>query len=414
MQPDGKPWLERWLRRPNARPARAVVLGGSANGLSFARSLGRRGVPTLLLDSERYVGTYTRYAVFGQLPPVELQPGAWLEALECAGQRLAEPAALFVTSDAHSDWLADHHERLARYYRFVLSPMETVRQLLDKQQQYTAAAAAGVLLPATFYPASGREARQAGDRLGYPCLFKPCTAHLGRPRLGGQKALVIGSASEMEAAYAGAATRAARFMVQEIIPGGDDAIYWYLTFCDAAGCERAWITGRKLRQYPPGFGNGSISVSVDAPAVAGLSRRLLRLFNCRGYASIEFKRDERDGSLRLIEINPRSDSFNEMGAKAGVDLAWIGYQYLVGDPACPAEPPAFRRGVWCVDEEQDVLAALALRRSGALGWLDWLRSLRGARTIIAAWDDPGPLLAGLGRVPRAFGPRRSPRQAGDA
>ena len=42
--------VEKWLTRIRRGKPLAVILESGANGLSFSRSLGRRGVPTLLLD----------------------------------------------------------------------------------------------------------------------------------------------------------------------------------------------------------------------------------------------------------------------------------------------------------------------------------------------------------------------------
>jgi predicted ATP-grasp superfamily ATP-dependent carboligase len=402
MDPGSATWLNAWLRRGKRGRASAVVLGGSVNGLSFARSLGRHGVPTLMLDSERYLGTYSRYADFGLLPPARDRPEAWLAVLEHAGARLERPAVLFATSDEHTLFVAENAPALAARFRFVTPSLETTRGLLDKHRQYAVARDAGIAVPDTRLLDSEQAARDAADAMAYPCLLKPCVSHLGRRALGGRKVLVVHSPAELMGAYRRLAGGPSHFMAQEIIPGGDSAIYWYLTFLDAAGGERAWITGRKLRQYPPLFGNGSLSVTIEAPRVADLSRRLLEALRLCGYAAIEFKLDARDGGYKLMEINPRSDSFNQMAIGAGVDFPWLGYRYLAGEAAGPVhQPPPFRLGLRYVDEEQDVLAFLALRKAGALTLPQWLRSLGGSRPMTAAWDDPAPLLAGVGRMLRA-------------
>ena len=120
---------------------------------------------------------------------------------------------------------------------------------------------------------------------------------------------------------------------------------------------------------------------------------------------MEFKLSARDGSPRLIEINPRVGSGNELAVAAGVDFPWIGYRYLTGGDQCGAPP--FRRGVKFVNEEWDVQAFLALRKSGKLGLRAWLASLRGVRArAVWAWDDPLPFLAGLWRLARLALKRR--------
>src|SRR3972149_7069743 len=114
--------LDAWLRSIRTGSPLAVVLGGSVNGLSFVRSLGRRSVPTLLLDSERLIGTYTRYGRVELLEPVEEAPDQWLSLLAVVGSRLGKPGVLFATSDAHAAFVARRAGELSRQYRFVTVP----------------------------------------------------------------------------------------------------------------------------------------------------------------------------------------------------------------------------------------------------------------------------------------------------
>jgi predicted ATP-grasp superfamily ATP-dependent carboligase len=74
-------------------------------------------------------------------------------------------------------------------------------------------------------------------------------------------------------------------------------------------------TQERLRQFPPLFGDGSFQGTVDAPEVAELGRRLVRAFDDRGFAGIEFKFDARDGTYRLIEFNPRTVSATSSPSK---------------------------------------------------------------------------------------------------
>jgi predicted ATP-grasp superfamily ATP-dependent carboligase len=136
--------------------------------------------------------------------------------------------------------------------------------------------------------------------------------------------------------------------------------------------------------------------------VAQLGRKLLHAFNYQGFVGIEFKFDARDGTYRLMEINPRTVSGNQLCISAGVDFPGIGYQYLTGcdlglDPARP-----FQRGVRYVNEEWDLKAYLALRKTGELTLGSWLQSIRGAQAkALWASDDPLPFLATMSRVVRA-------------
>ena len=219
-------------------------------------------------------------------------------------------------------------------------------------------------------------------------------------REAGIKLMVADSAAELRAAYDRAVAMRLDVVLQEVVPGDDSAIYGYWGFWDAAGRERAWVTRRKIRQSPPGFGDGSLQRTVDAPEVAELSGRLVRALDYRGFASVEFKRDPRDDTLRLIEMNPRTESGNQLAISAGVDLPWIGYRYLVEDAT--AIDAVAETGVQLVNEEWDLKAFLALRARGELSLCSWVTSLRGTSAFaLGAWDDPMPLLIMAAKLGRA-------------
>ena len=379
------------------------------NGLSFVRSLARRSVPTLLLDSERLVGTYTRHGEVVLLPDADEHPEDWLELLGHVGSGLEESAVMFATSDVHAVLMAEHEAELRRHFRFIIPGSDTMERIVNKRAQYEVARAAGTPIPATFFPASPEEAAAVAEKMSYPCILKPYKAHLARKKIPKKKVAVVRSPGELRAEYRRLASGGVPYMVQEIIPGDDTELYGYLAFWDAEGEEYAWLTKRKLRQNPPHYGDGSLQVTVEAPEVAELSRALLRKFDYKGFVGVEFKRDARDGSYRLMEINPRTVSGNQLAVSAGIDFPWLGYQYLSLPEASRSPVPTFEPGVKYVNEEWDFKAFLALRKVGDLTFSKWLRSLRGAKArAILAWDDPWPLVIVAGRFLRAALRRVSP------
>jgi predicted ATP-grasp superfamily ATP-dependent carboligase len=374
-----------------------IVGNGSTNDLSFLRSLGRRGVPTIFCTGDRQLGSFSRYGLRIRLPAVEDDPREWLEVLHLSAALLKTRPVLFALSDPHCAFVSQNADILRRNFRFVLPDAETVECILNKKFQYTAAGAAGIRVPPTYYPDGVQEVIRLGCNIGYPVILKPYTAHLGRPLISNLKVLVIQSATDLVSAYSKCTDSGASFMVQQIVPGGDDNIFWYSAWWDERGRERAWFTGQKLRQFPPGFGDGSFQQTVEAPVVLEHSRDLLEAFRYRGLVSTEFKRDPRNGNYYLIEINARTMSGNQLGISAGVDLPWIAYCDLAGLDS-PAPSRSLTINVRYVNEEWDVQAFWRLWKSKELTLASWLLSLRGTRAwALFAWDDPAPLLCGLWR-----------------
>ncbi len=144
--------LQKWLvRRATTHPA-AVILGSSANALVYSRSLGRHGIPTLVLDSHKGVAMYSRFGVHHVLPPIEEQADEWLSFLDSLGDRLDMPAVVCPTADPHLLFLSKHREQIGRRFRFIIPDHGTLQNILNKRAQYAIAEKAGIAIPKTFYP----------------------------------------------------------------------------------------------------------------------------------------------------------------------------------------------------------------------------------------------------------------------
>lgn len=372
-----------------------MVLGASVGGLSFVRSLARRGIPTLLVDSHREPGLASRFGLTLRLPPVAEQPESWLALLRDIGERAPRRPVLFATSDELMLFASAHAGQLEPLFAMLLPRHELVAALVDKRRQHELAAAAGIPVPYTAWPANETELDRAAAETPYPCALKPAASHLGTPILGA-KLHVVNNPRELHAAFRHWGAAGVELMIQEIIPGGDDRLFGYTAFWTRDGRELAAITKQKLRQNPPGRGDGSLQRTVIDAEVVELSRRLLASVSFQGFGSVEFKRDARNGRLTLLETNPRTISGNQLTIAAGVDLPYIGYRYLTGDPVTP---PAAREGVLLVHEGWDLKSLLRSERSPARALATWLSTLRAADAYaLAALDDPGPLASAAWRT----------------
>jgi predicted ATP-grasp superfamily ATP-dependent carboligase len=389
VDPEVAARIDRWARARTGGAMPAVVLGGSVNALSHLRSLGRRGVSLLVVDHAPRVATHSRYATPLVLGTPAGRFEAWPSVLERIGEQLPGPAVLLPTTDELVTMVAEHADELRRWYRFLVPDAATVAAIVNKARQYERARAAGIPIPRTHHVTSSDDLVAHAPGLTYPVLLKPQSD--ASRRAFGAKARPVDDADELLALFKEHDQPGVHFVVQELIPGSDEALYGYWAFWDANGHEHSWITRRKLRQYPIGFGSGSYQETLAAPDVAELSRRLLQAFDYRGLVGVEWKRDERDGGLRLMEINPRTVSGNQLAISAGVDLPWIAYRSLADPAAAPAPNHDFRVGVRWINEDLDPKAFRDLRRAGAITTLGWLRTLLATRSFAFwSWRDPKP------------------------
>jgi len=390
--------MKSWLTSLSEQQPLAVITASSVNTLSFARSLGRRGIPVLILDSDRQLAIFTRFARVIYLEPSDRNPRAWIDQLVSIGRCLKTPGVLIPTADPHCVLIAENQDLLRPYFNFLVPKANEVRNFVSKRYQIEIARGMGLAVPDSWFPNSLEEIERLSDRVQYPCIVKPDRSHTGARLLAGKKLIVVDSKLDLIEAFVSLSGDDVSCIVQEIIPGADSELVSYLGFWNAESAEVAFITKRKLRQFPKLYGNGSIQVSEELPEVAELSRQLLKALEYRGFASVEFKFDNRDGTYRFVEINPRTSAMNELAVVAGVDFPWIAYEILSGATPLAEKGPAFRAGIRCVNEDWDLQAFWAMRKAGDITVREWLRSLQHARRIISAWDDPKPLLMEMVRA----------------
>ena len=373
-------------------PGGALVLGADYRGLGVVRSLGRRGVPVWVLrEPGEPLASTSRYASRSLPWPAE---GEDRVAFLCD---LAESEgiagwALVPTADETAALVAQNHDELGQRFTHTVAPWEVVRWAYDKRLTYELAERVGVACPRTAYPQTQAEA--AGADVEFPAVIKP-TVKESFNRLTAAKAWRVDSREELLERYAEACTLVdpATLMIQELVPGGGDGQFSYAALC-VDGVPVASITARRTRQYPADFGRASTYVeTVECPELVEPSLRLLRELRFDGLIEVEFKRDPRDGVLKVLDMNPRVWGWHSLCGRAGVDFPYLLWLLVSGErvPATRA-----RAGVGWLRLTTDTPTALKELASRRLPLREYLRSLRPPRErAIFAWDDPLPGLAEL-------------------
>jgi D-aspartate ligase len=359
---------ERLARLGDGRTPPALVLECSyVNGLSAIRQLAQDGVPVVALDHRpAALGLRSRMAV-PVLGPAPGEREAFVEHLAEVCAALGREAVAFPT---HDDYLVAVNDAAPPGLRLPFGPPALIGRIQAKRFQYEAAARAGVGLPATAYPESLEEARDAAASMPYPAVMKPSLGSGFKHRYG--RPLIEADTPDqlVEAYRAGAEFEP---MFQERIPGGDDALWTVGSYVDARGRALGVFCGRKLLQAPAGVGTCRVGEAVwDDDAVDG-ALRLLAELGFHGISQVEYKRDARDGSLRLMEVNARLWQWHSLAAACGVDLVGIAYRDAIGGGADP-EPVTSRdagRRRWVA-----LVRHLRESRRDRLGLRETLRPLR--------------------------------------
>jgi predicted ATP-grasp superfamily ATP-dependent carboligase len=371
----------------------ALVIGGILNGLSIARSLGRRGVPVWVTTPPNIkLASCSRYTLRTLHWPEEDCEAQVAYLLELAERYHLDQWVLFPTSDETAALLSKFHAELSLRFRVSTPNWNVLRWAYDKRLTYRLAAEERVDYPSTILP--GTEADLEGVSFPFPAVLKPAT-HASINRFTTEKAWPAANREELLARY-----REARdlippdlILVQERIPGGGEAQFSYAALC-CDGQPIASLTARRTRQYPIDFGYSSSFVeTLDVPEIVAPSRRLLAAIRYTGLVEVEYKRDARDGRYKLLDINPRLWTWSALGGRAGVDFPYLLWQMMVGRPV-PEQTG--RTGVRWIRMSTDVPAAIHEMLRGRMSLGTYLRSLRGpVKFALMAADDPLPGLLDL-------------------
>jgi D-aspartate ligase len=292
----------------------AVVDVGWVNGLAAIRSLGRSGVRVLAVDHRpSALGFRSRYAEPFLSPSPHEDETRFIAFIRALGG-----VVVFPTHDEALNAIARHLGDLPE----VLAPFpawDVLELVQSKRTQLEYAEAAGVDAPAL-------------EPSTFPVIVKPDRSAEFKRRYRRQ-AFRCDTPAELEEAIA--RTEEFGAIVQEFVPGGDDALYTVGSYLRPDGRALGVFSGRKLRQTPPGIGTCRVGEAVWVPEAVDAALRLLREFGYYGLSQVEFKRDARDGRFKLMEINPRLWQWHGLATACGVDLPRIAYEDLTG--AMPSE-----------------------------------------------------------------------------
>ncbi|MCB1704387.1 MAG: ATP-grasp domain-containing protein [Halioglobus sp.] len=312
-----------------ARPP-AIVLGLSPTGLYVARELGSCGVPLLGVDRAFASAGASRYFRRSGGVWYEPDPAALLQRLLAYARKLRCKPVLVPTSDYYIEFTVENSAALSPLFAIADGYADAAPALMDKLQFHELCARHGVATPGVWQFDSAHEIAQC-DQIPFPCILKPALIHLARPYLRGRKVFVVGDRQELEALWQQLPQASGSWLVQEIIPGEESCITLLAGYSGAAAAET--FTARKLRQYPPGFGSASRVISETCDDTRDIGRALVEAMGYRGIYGAEFKRDPRDGKLKIIEINPRPTLWFFLSHAAGKRLVQRAYCDLAGLPS---------------------------------------------------------------------------------
>jgi predicted ATP-grasp superfamily ATP-dependent carboligase len=372
------------VKRPSA-----ILLGGGRNALSVARSLGRRGIEVYAISFPNDPCRYSRYVKWIDVPAAADPETSWGGYLRGPESEWLRGSVLLSTSDAGLLVLSRHRDELSRRFTLDLCAPEAQVKMLYKLSTYELARAAGVPTPKFWVARDVATIDALRDQLVYPLIVKPLLSHVFERAFDQAKYLRAENFDQLREAFRKVDEAGIECMLVEYVPGGDDQLCSYYTYLDEDGRACFDFTKRVIRRYPAGMGLGSCHLTDYNAEVRQAGLKLFRAAGLRGICNAEFKRDPRDGVLKLMEVNGRFTAATSLVTASGIDMGWFIYNRLTGGPAVPVS--RYREGVMLWDLHRDFKAYRERRRLEGLTLGRWLGTISIPFIFpVFAWDDPMP------------------------
>lgn len=123
------------------------------------------------------------------------------------------------------------------------------------------------------------------------------------------------------------------FLIQDFIPGGDEALRILNTFSDAEGNLVAVSGGITALQdhSPTALGNPLCILGEREPAIIEYARKFLKRTKYQGYGNFDIKYDARTGEYNFFEINVRAGRSTYFTSLGGINfVSLVVDQYVLG------------------------------------------------------------------------------------
>ncbi len=324
----------------------AIFDASSPPALAFTRALGRAGIQVHIYSHNRLpAARLSRFAYsFHRSPDINDANRfiPWLEAEVHSGRiQLVAP-----TSDMVAFYLGEILATSPEAMRKAVPNHEAILTALMKDRFDETCSNLGIRTPKAIYPNSVEEVANFAGSLTYPVITKP-RSHIG---LAIERGEVIENEEELRARYRPYTIPpecssiferypALRWpMVQEYIPGALTNLYSISGMIAPDGTTLAGAGSRKMAQWPPRLGIGTIFEPYQEPNLIARGLDIARKIIGHGIFELELIYDPRTADYVAIDLNPRAYGQINFEIARGMNLPLLWYKCATGAAAWTSPP----------------------------------------------------------------------------
>ena len=223
--------------------------------------------------------------------------------------------------------ISKNRNKLEKFVKLEVADYETINLAMDKSKTYELAKKLGISYPKTIYPQTFKEVENLSYYLDFPVVIK------GLYEAGKQVISYPNNRDEFITDYhilceENGFKEGSLPMVQEYIgKGGNEC----LAALYQNGKVKRFVVYKAIRCFPIKGGASSCATTFYDKEIVEKGTKLLNALNWHGVADVEFKRDKKNGKLKLMEINPKFYATVEVAIRAGMNFPYYLCQMAAGN-----------------------------------------------------------------------------------
>jgi len=308
-----------------------ITDGHWRKSLAAVRALGRKGIGVTVGESTRLnTAAFSRYCNRKIVYPSPFfMQSRFVDFMRTELLRHSYQMLLPMEEET-LEIMARYHSDISRLTYFPSVTLERLLFAQSKDKILRLAEKQGIPIPKTWYIEALSRLDEVRDSLPYPVIIKP------RKSSGAVGIACPETPGDLKRQYLSVHKRFPFPIIQELIPREGPG-YGASFLMDEQGRVKASFVHKRLREYPVTGGASTLRESVRHDDIRDMAFSILKALDWFGVAMVEFKLDPRDGTPKLMEVNPRFWGSLSLAIESGVNFPYLLYRMSRGENFKPVD-----------------------------------------------------------------------------
>ncbi|MBU1730243.1 ATP-grasp domain-containing protein, partial [Patescibacteria group bacterium] len=323
---------------------KAIILDGHLkSALATTRSLGKKGVQvTTAAERGTAMSLRSRYSARRFVYPSPLtEPQAFVQAIISLAKKVGGMPVIYAFSDETFLLISKNRKEIQKYATLLLSSEESVDVAFDKKKTLALAkklnipqieSIQGLPLNSSVPIVQGLSLNNIFRAMSYPAVIKPQSSCVWKDGVGIKgTAEYVFTSDELYVRASALYKKTGKYPLAQTFIKGDE--YGIEMLCQK-GRIVAQVAHKRIRSLSPTGGAAVVKKTIynnkSADEMESAARKIVEELNWDGVMMIEFKNDEQDNTLKLVEINGRFWGSLPLAIFAGVDFPYLFFKQCGG------------------------------------------------------------------------------------